>query len=102
MQVKEWDARAWALLLFLGVLLFLHVIVNPSSGYLVDTTTVPLIKAAALLVVFGGVSIGLWAWFRYRPMERLRERAAARATEAPTAIPSPEAKPHGRPISPRG
>ena len=35
--VKAWNARIWALLLFLGALGFLHVIVNPSSGYMVDS-----------------------------------------------------------------
>ncbi len=86
-KVKEWDTRIWALLLFLGTVGFLHVIVNPSSGYLVDTTTVPLVKALALLLLFGGISVGLWAWFRYRPMDRWRERqtsidAGASAAEA--------------------
>ncbi len=73
-KVKEWDTRVWALLLFLGSALFLHIIVNPSSGYLVDTTTVPLAKALALLIAFGAVSVGLWAWFRYRPVDRWRAR----------------------------
>ncbi len=31
-KVKEWDTRVWAPLLFLGSALFLHIIVNPSSG----------------------------------------------------------------------
>ncbi len=33
----------------------------------------------ALPVLFGGVSIGLWAWFHYRPMDRWRERQATLA-----------------------
>ena len=80
--VKAWDARVWALLLFLGTLGFLHIIVNPSSGYLVDTSRTPLLKALALLIGFGLVSVGLWAWFRYRPMDRWRERQAQRASAA--------------------
>ena len=71
--VKAWNTRIWALLLFLGAAGFLHVIVNPSSGYLVDSSRVPLVKALALLVGFGAVSVGLWAWFRYRPMDRWRD-----------------------------
>jgi hypothetical protein len=89
-KVKEWDTRIWAVLLFLGTVGFLHIIVNPSSGYLVDTTTVPLVKALALLVLFGGVSVGLWAWFRYRPMDRWHERQARIAVAGTAEASAPE------------
>ncbi len=74
--VKRWSSRVWALLLFLGTLGFLHIIVNPSAGYLVDSSRTPLLKALVLLIGFGLVSVSLWAWFRYRPMDRLRDRRA--------------------------
>ena len=74
--VKRWSSRVWALLLFLGTLGFLHIIVNPSAGYLVDSSSTPLVKALVLLIGFGLVSVSLWAWFRYRPMDRLRDRRA--------------------------
>ena len=65
--VLAWNRRAWAVLFGIGVFAFLHVLVNPSSGYLADTERAPLLTIVALLVVFGAASIGLWTWFRFRP-----------------------------------
>ena len=87
--VKDWNARVWALLLFLGAAGFLHVVVNPSSGYMVDSSRVPLAKTLALLVGFGAVSVGLWAWFRYRPMDRSRAQSPEVVTR-PEAVTRPE------------
>ncbi len=72
--ILGWSRRAWAVLFGIGVFAFLHVLVNPSSGYLADTERAPLVTIVALLVAFGVVSVGLWAWFRFRPA------AAATAT----------------------
>jgi hypothetical protein len=68
--VLAWNRRAWAGLFGIGVFAFLHVLVNPTSGYLADTERAPLLTIVALLVGFGIASIGLWAWFRFRPTGR--------------------------------
>lgn len=54
----------WLTVWGLSVLAFFHVLVNPQSGYLVDTALVPTLTTYALLGVFTLVSVGLWAWFR--------------------------------------
>jgi hypothetical protein len=54
----------WVTVWGLSVLAFFHVLVNPQSGYLVDTAVVPVATTYALLAGFTVVSIGLWAWFR--------------------------------------
>ena len=92
--VKAWNPRIWALLLFLGAAGFLHVVVNPSSGYMVDSSRVPLVKTLALLIGFGAVSVGLWAWFRYRPMDRWRARSAEAVTRPEGELPK-EQRPQG-------
>lgn len=56
--------RVWLIVWGLSVLAFFHVLVNPQSGYLVDTALVPTLTTYALLGVFTLVSLGLWAWFR--------------------------------------
>jgi hypothetical protein len=68
--ILGWSRRRWAVLFGIGVFAFLHVLVNPSSGYLADTERAPLLTIVALLVAFGAVSVGLWAWFRFRPASR--------------------------------
>jgi hypothetical protein len=73
--VLAWSRRAWAILFGIGVFAFLHVLVNPSSGYLADTERAPLLTVVLLLAGFAIASVGLWAWFRFRPT-----RAAAATT----------------------
>ena len=73
--ILGWSRRAWAVLFGIGVFAFLHVLINPSSGYLADTERAPMLTIVALLVGFGAASVGLWAWFRFRP--------SARPVEAP-------------------
>jgi hypothetical protein len=65
--VLGWSRRAWAVLFGIGVFAFLHVLVNPSSGYLADTERAPLLTVVLLFVGFAVASVGLWAWFRFRP-----------------------------------
>lgn len=54
----------WLIVWGLSVLAFFHVLVNPQSGYLVDTALVPTLTTYGLLGVFTLVSLCLWAWFR--------------------------------------
>lgn len=54
----------WAVIWGASMLAFFHVLVNPQSGYLVDTAMVPVATTYGLLALFGVVSVGLWAWFR--------------------------------------
>jgi hypothetical protein len=69
-----WNRIVWALLFGLGVFAFAHVLVNPASGYLADSTRTPLLTIVALFVGFGVVSLAFWAYFRFR---RPREAAPA-------------------------
>jgi len=72
-KVLDWSRTAWSVLMFLGVFATIHVLLSPGSGYVGHTTGEVAIGVMTLFVVFGAVSAGLWAYFRYRP-----ERWAAR------------------------
>ena len=62
-----WNRALWAALLVTGAFGFFHILINPASGYLSDTSRTPLLTVIALLVGFSAVSGAFWAWFRYRP-----------------------------------
>jgi len=61
-----WNRLLWGALLGLGAFAFFHVLINPASGYLADTSRTPLLTVVALLVGFSVVSVAFWAWFRFR------------------------------------
>ncbi len=52
---------AWAPVFGVGALAFLHVLANPTSGYLADSSRVPLLTTVALLLFFGAVPVGFLA-----------------------------------------
>lgn len=58
---------AWAALLGVGAFAFFHILLNPTSGYLADSSRTPLFTIVVLLLGFGAVSVGFWGYFRFRP-----------------------------------
>jgi hypothetical protein len=65
--VFAWSRPTWTALFVIGFFGFLHVLVNPQSGYLADTTRTPMLTVVLLFLFFGAVSVALWAYFRFRP-----------------------------------
>ena len=65
-----WNRALWAALLGVGAFAFLHILVNPASGYLADTSRTPLLTVIGLLLGFSLVSVAFWAWFRFRSPAR--------------------------------
>jgi hypothetical protein len=63
----RWRKSMWFALFTLAVFGYLLILVDPANGYLSSTSTGPMIIGIAFLVGFGIVSIGTWAYFRYRP-----------------------------------
>jgi hypothetical protein len=61
-----WNRLLWGALLAIGAFAFFHILINPTSGYLSDTSRTPLFTVVALLVGFSLVSVAFWAWFRFR------------------------------------
>ena len=65
--VFEWNRIVWGVLMGLGILGFAHVLLNPTSGYMADTTRTSFFTMIVLLLGFGLASVLFWAWFRFRP-----------------------------------
>jgi hypothetical protein len=62
----QWNRVLWGALLLVGAFAFFHILINPASGYLSDTSRTPLFTVIALLLGFSLVSVAFWAWFRFR------------------------------------
>ena len=61
-----WNRVAWGALLAIGAFAFFHILINPVSGYLSDTSRTPLFTVLGLLIGFSLVSVSFWAVFRFR------------------------------------
>lgn len=69
--VFNWNRRVWIVLIALGLFGFAHVLLNPSAGYLADTTRTSFFTLIVLLVGFGLASLLFWAYFRFRPKRQV-------------------------------
>lgn len=66
-SLYRWSRPLWAAFLLVGAFAFFHILINPASGYLSDTSRTQLLTVIVLLVGFSLGSIIFWAWFRMRP-----------------------------------
>jgi hypothetical protein len=73
-KVMRWSRTAWAVLFFLGIFTTVHVLLRPGSGYVGETSAVT-IGVMTLFALFGVISVGLWAYFRFRPQRWVPVRA---------------------------
>jgi hypothetical protein len=62
-----WNRVVWGVVFGLGVFAFAHILLNPQSGYLSDSSRTPFLTIVALFLGFGAVSVGFWGYFRFRP-----------------------------------
>ena len=65
----------------LSVMGYLLILVDPANGYLSDDSRTPMLVGVIFLVLFGIVSLGTWAYFRFRPARIGLDRPG----EAPSA-----------------
>jgi hypothetical protein len=66
-RIKAWSRVAWLCLFAFGLFVCVHVLLVPGSGYVGVSDNFKLkVVVAALYVIFGLISIGFWAYFRYR------------------------------------
>jgi alpha-tubulin suppressor-like RCC1 family protein len=65
-NVYRWKRRVWAALFGIGMFGFVHILMNPRSGYLADTTRTPMVTIVVLLLFFALFSVAFWAYFRFR------------------------------------
>ena len=65
--IFAWNRWIWTLLFALCGFAFLHVLVNPQSGYLANTTRTPMLTIVIMFTIFALASVALWSYFRFRP-----------------------------------
>jgi len=70
----QWRKSAWFALFAFSVFGYLLILVDPANGYLSDDSRTPMIVGLIFLITFGIVSIGTWAYFRYRPARPGRDQ----------------------------
>lgn len=66
-KVFAWSRLAWAALFALSLAVAVHILLAPSSGYSANTSRSHTLLAASAYLVFALASVGLWAYFRWRP-----------------------------------
>ena len=70
-KVTRWSRAVWVALFASGLFAFVHILLQPSSGYVGHTQSGQKWVVIALFVGFGLLSIGFWAYFRFRPARTL-------------------------------
>ena len=66
-KLTAWSRAVWVAVFGLGVFAFVHILLQPTSGYVADTAGASKIVVIALFVAFGLFSVAFWAYFRFRP-----------------------------------
>jgi hypothetical protein len=75
-KVRAWNRPVWAALLFAGVFATVHVLLTPTAGYVGQTTEEVTADVLVIFAIFGAISVGVWAYFRYRPARWIPGRVA--------------------------
>jgi hypothetical protein len=68
-RLRDWSTVAWVALFGIGVLGFLHVLIDPANGYahLANSKRAGLLTTVVLFLGFGLFSVAFWGYFRFRP-----------------------------------
>jgi hypothetical protein len=64
-KLAAWSRTAWAVVFGLCTFAFVHILLRPDSGYVAASTSRRTV--AVLFLIFGALSVGFWAYFRFRP-----------------------------------
>jgi hypothetical protein len=66
-DVWEWNRWIWAGVTFVCITVFVHILFTPNTGGVFSNAATSTVKLILLFVIFGALSVGFWAWFRFRP-----------------------------------
>lgn len=61
-----WSRLRWSLLYAIGLFGFLVIVLNPENGFVATANPAALPTAIGLFIGFGVLSLGTWAFFRFR------------------------------------
>jgi hypothetical protein len=62
----RWRKSMWLPLFALAVMGYLLILIDPTNGYLSEDSRTPMLVGVIFLLTFGIVSLGTWAYFRFR------------------------------------
>ncbi len=65
-RIKGWNTWAWLALFLFGIFTAVQVLIQPGTGYVGHTTVAGRFTVLSLYLAFCAVSVGFWAYFRYR------------------------------------
>ncbi|MGH2719363.1 MAG: choice-of-anchor P family protein, partial [Actinomycetota bacterium] len=66
-KLTAWSWAAWAAIFAVSAFCFIEILLQPASGYLTwSSSAAQAIVGAVLFVGFGAISVGFWAYFRFR------------------------------------
>lgn len=66
-SVFGWRKGMWVAVFALAIFGYLLILLDPANGYMSNDSQAPMLVGVIFLVVVGVVSLGTWAYFRYRP-----------------------------------
>ncbi|MGH2812515.1 MAG: FGLLP motif-containing membrane protein [Actinomycetota bacterium] len=66
-KLITWNRLVWAVLFWVSLFAFIHILLNPATGFIGLSSTIPLVIVAGLFLSFALFSVGFWAYFRLRP-----------------------------------
>lgn len=69
-QVKKWNRNGWLLIYVIGIMLFVHTLLDPAQSFYGKSDKVSLISILILFVGFAVLSFLFWGYFRYRPSRK--------------------------------
>jgi hypothetical protein len=76
-KVTRWSRAAWVGMFLSALFAFIHILLQPTSGYIGHTQSAAKWVVVALFVGFGLFSIGFWSYFRFRPTRTVKPTAAS-------------------------
>jgi hypothetical protein len=65
-KLRAWNPKVWLALFALSLFAFVHILLNPASGYISHSDRSSVVSAAAVAAGFALVSVAFWAWFRLK------------------------------------
>ncbi|MDQ4070270.1 MAG: hypothetical protein M3203_12500, partial [Actinomycetota bacterium] len=65
-KIVGWSRAVWAVLYFVTLFAFIHILLRPGTGYVSDTTRSPTVVVVGLFVAFAVFSFAFWGYFRFR------------------------------------
>jgi len=72
-KIRSWSRAAWTTLFVLALIAFIQILIQPGTGYVGHTSLLGKVLVITLYVAFCLVSLGFWAYFRFRPGESSAE-----------------------------